>query len=591
MAQNIKVYLDGNWVNAYWYQIDAYNNYKRLTHNTNSDYVYNNYGFHFKIKKINNGTYLVRPDNTKMAICDWNDVKIFLTNRMLVNWYSARDYQTWAYFNFVYNESGLNEIKYYTKYSTGVQLNINSIEIDIDGLESNIIFDIYRDDSNIIYLRRDDINRTTSRISDDNIERLSHYHFYSRMLMQPNDEIVRSNVLNVPEIINITTSDESNKCLICSNYKKNIVLKPCNHDVICSYCAKKIISQKNKLECPICRSNVRTIEKIKPNDWFDAIFGFIEYRDYMKNKNEILRLYMTGSQQTINDVNVGKFMLLNLEQLYTLCPYKYGAGNIKIKNIVANIKEIHKQSNNDNATIQVASQLNCLEMINVDKIPEDGITCYKDDNTQGPKCVMCTPTGLAYRNYIYNGGQTSNQQIDMSEELLSYFKSCDNTINWIIKNGYLIINNLSTLEKISELLTNDDIRKNAKNKIKAGIHTNLGIFIDGIKYDHIINHVLCSGLPIAYQNYPFNNIELWDNLSDLFLETYYEMTLLTACINNMMNEIDAPCYLTQIGGGVFGMKKSLIMKAIKKACDTINSLGYKLNVYLVHYGIIDPYYN
>ena len=84
-------------------------------------------------------------------------------------------------------------------------------------------------------------------------------------------------------------------------------------------------------------------------------------------------------------------------------------GYLRIANIIDDIRNIHR--NYKNSTIQVASQLNCLEMINPFIRPENGITIYAHDNTQGPICSLCCPAGLAYRNYIYNGGQTYNKQI------------------------------------------------------------------------------------------------------------------------------------------------------------------------------------
>ena len=598
MTSDIKVRLEnGIWINALWHQLDAFKQFKTHNNFLSSEYelTYSKYGYNFKIKKINRAIYLIRENGTKMPICDWHNVKVFLTNQSPVNWYAARYYQIWSYYDFIYNEHNLNEKKYYTKGSNSSLFDSSYVEIPIDGVCPNIVFKIIRNETNRIFYVKNDIDRTMVRMSDNDDERLGYLGFYHRMtaLSLHCDDIIAPiqqyiDILDTPNMINILTFDESNMCTICHNYKKNIIFKPCNHDLVCSYCAKQILEHTKKLDCPTCRTSVTSIDKIKPINWFDAIFGFIE-QDYSKTKNEMLKLYLAGKNKYINEVEIGDFMLLDLEQLYTLCTNKYG-GTVKFKHIVANIKEIHKSSNNDNATIQVASQFNCLEMIDYNKSPEHGITCYENDKTQGPICVMCTPTGLAYRNYIYNGGQNKNQQINMSDNLLTYFKLLDNSINWTVKNGYLMIDDVQVLLKISKLLKNNDIRKTAKNKIKAGIHTNIGVFIDETKYCHTVNHVLCSGLPISYHQYPLNDINLWDGLSELFLEAYYEITLLMACVNNMMKDTSSPCYLTQIGGGVFGMKKSLINKAITNACNLINSLGHNLDVFMVHYGSIDQSY-
>jgi hypothetical protein len=236
-------------------------------------------------------------------------------------------------------------------------------------------------------------------------------------------------------------------------------------------------------------------------------------------------------------------------------------------------------------TIQVASQLNCLEMVNPSIIPEDGITIYENDLTQGPISVMCVPSSIAYRNYLYNNGQTKNNQVDLSFELLAYLKKYNYKINWKNINGYLMIdNNDDILLKINNLLSNKNIREEAKNKLNAGVHYSIGVFNNNKN----INHVLCSGLPINYHN----NIDykLWIPLSKLFLEALYEITLLFSSYSNIKHKCNSPCYLTLIGGGVFGMDELIIFDSIKKACLAGLNRGYSLNVYIIHYNHIPQIY-
>jgi hypothetical protein len=585
MTNIIKVRLEDDvWTDALWYQAEAFKRFK-MEHTYENETIYNDYGYNFKIKRINGAIYLIRENGTKMPICDWNNVKVFLLDHRPVNWYTARNYQTWAYFNFMYNRSGLNEIKYCSKESNIGMSDDTFVEIPINDISPNIIFKMLKNDDGRIFYEKDDINKTLVRISDNDFERLDYLRFYTRMTSPLITSDQQNNSLIIPQMIKIVTVDNKLVCKICNNFRKNIIFKPCKHDSVCSHCASRILSTTNKLDCPICRHVVHSIDKIKPVNWFESFFGFIE-KDYSYNKSQMFRLFLIGNQEKINEINVGSFMLINLKELYDSTEQIYGTGSIKFKNIVGDIKEINRSAENNNATIQVASQFNCLEMVDYNELPENGITCYQNDRTQGPICVMCTPAGLAYRNYIFNGGQTKNNQIDMTSELLSYFKSIDNSIDWKVINGYLMINDVQVLIKISNLLKNDDIRLSAKYKIKAGIHNNLGIFIDGKKYDHKVNHILCSGLPISYHYYPMNNINLWDELSELFLEAYYEITILMACLNEHNNT----CYLTQIGGGAFGMKNSLIISAIKKACLNLVNKGYNLNIKMVHYNTISQLY-
>ena len=40
---------------------------------------------------------------------------------------------------------------------------------------------------------------------------------------------------------------------------------------------------------------------------------------------------------------------------------------------------------------QAASQFNCLEFAGPEELPEDGVTQYDDDPTQGPACAGSQP--------------------------------------------------------------------------------------------------------------------------------------------------------------------------------------------------------
>ncbi|KPI89114.1 hypothetical protein ABL78_1758 [Leptomonas seymouri] len=73
-----------------------------------------------------------------------------------------------------------------------------------------------------------------------------------------------------------------------------------------------------------------------------------------------------------------------------------------------------------NAFFQVASQLNALEFISPDVTPEDGVTHYVHDRTQGPACALACMAGTAYRNYLlhpnyFNAGATQLTEVGESQ--------------------------------------------------------------------------------------------------------------------------------------------------------------------------------
>ena len=65
-----------------------------------------------------------------------------------------------------------------------------------------------------------------------------------------------------------------------------------------------------------------------------------------------------------------------------------GISGLSFQNIVGDIQSLILDPKNANCVFQAASQFNCLEMIEPSVTPDDGITIYCDDHTQGPICAM-----------------------------------------------------------------------------------------------------------------------------------------------------------------------------------------------------------
>ena len=318
------------------------------------------------------------------------------------------------------------------------------------------------------------------------------------------------------------------------------------------------------------------------NQWFIRTFGF-EEKNYEQTRAKFLEMFFEENCKTLNTINIGAFAIYNNFFLRNNIKF-FTTANLQVTNIAEDIRNIH--FNYKNSTIQVASQLNCLEMINPYIRPENGITIYSQDNTQGPICSLCCPAGLAYRNYIYNGGQTYNNQICLLREAMEYLKSLDLSINYNIMNGYLVLHNTNDLLRINNLLDNNIIRQNFKGYIKSGSHTHQGVLN---KLDYTINHVYCSGIPINY-NESITDKALWSKLSLVWLESMYENTLLIAYKNNSELGRNEPCFLTKLGGGVFGMDDNIIIMAINNSISFMRKEKIYIDVYIVHYGTIDQRY-
>ena len=345
--------------------------------------------------------------------------------------------------------------------------------------------------------------------------------------------------------------------------------------------------------------------------WFEKAFGFkeicegemgkITYECNYDNTRLELLSRITKHPFKINDINMGNFALFDTDQLLKIIKTKtykeiIRSNNIvRVQNIEADITKLHKElsSKESNATIQVSSKLNCLEMLRPTTLPHAGITIYMEYKTQCSLCSIATPAGLAYRNYLHKNKETlpppyhvkNPEQINLLAKFLNPIKINRRSIIMRVENGYLFFDSFAHIKTMNSILKNDEFRDNISKEIAIGSHKGLGVCIDGIKYPYLVNHVYCSGIPIAqkyYKNEAYDH-SIFDGISEILLDAMYLNTLLIACINNHHNKTpDASCYLTQIGTGDFAMKHEYISNAIIRACNFIANNGLSLNVKIVH---------
>jgi hypothetical protein len=221
----------------------------------------------------------VRNPNAKYPIIDMNDIRIFLMdgvtgsgngNRSGAGWVKARNYQAWAYVDFIYDTTAPRKC-YMSKYSTYLAFppgfdSRNVVTIDIDDLPPNIIFSMSRNDNNSVYYERNDARSTRVRICDNEYARIGFLGFFTRITMDMGFEIVRPSSVNVGDVICessmppiVETSNEEEQCILCYKNKKNLEYAPCGHVISCYDCFNKMVRK----ECPVCNAK---IDKIKGSD-------------------------------------------------------------------------------------------------------------------------------------------------------------------------------------------------------------------------------------------------------------------------------------------------------------------------------------
>jgi hypothetical protein len=91
-------------------------------------------------------------------------------------------------------------------------------------------------------------------------------------------------------------------------------------------------------------------------------------------------------------------------------------GRLKVSVVTGDVREMHQAPEYAGALVQVASQFNVLEMTGPSVSPEEEVTRYIRDRTQGPACAIAAGAATIYRNYFLpvagESGQTSTRQID-----------------------------------------------------------------------------------------------------------------------------------------------------------------------------------
>lgn len=277
---------------------DAYVNYKERPHYyRETPYTARDYIVYRPNNDVYLGTYIARIDDIRAAseqeqeqeqsvtitiisqelhdrldtatpIIDMNDVYAFIVNNQSMsraNWMPCREYQAWAYRDFIYDTHRSTKKSYMSPYSsylafTNTILANQIVTIDLPDLSPNIIFNVSRNENNSVYFERNDSSGSRVRMCDNEYARAGYLGFYTRITMDPGivvipppisaaaSALLSTSHLPVPE----ETDDESLQCILCNSHQVNVKFSPCEHKISCSGCYSKMV----KNECPVCRSTI-----------------------------------------------------------------------------------------------------------------------------------------------------------------------------------------------------------------------------------------------------------------------------------------------------------------------------------------------
>ena len=306
--------------------------------------------------------------------------------------------------------------------------------------------------------------------------------------------------------------------------------------------------------------------------WFESLFGFAETtyeetRARFVHEGETLRSTANG-----RSFGVGRFTTPTLHSLREIADAKRGSGRVHLRHeIVGDALELHALEENEGALFQVASQLNCLEFAGPEEIPENGVTQYATDPTQGPACSLAAAAATVVRNYFAFGGQTAERQLN----LLSGIQSRIGESLVDVRNGYTFSDE-ARLALAKEAIASHD-RDDLMGDLRIGLHEDVEVTFarrfEPPARPQRVSQAFCSALSCGYAS---GSLAAWRPIATLVLDAAYEATLLAAVATSTKR-----VWLTLLGAGAFGNDIAWIENAITRAAACAE--GHDLEVIVAHY--------
>ncbi len=313
-------------------------------------------------------------------------------------------------------------------------------------------------------------------------------------------------------------------------------------------------------------------------NWFERLFGFTESdRNAVYNELEVggntLRSKRRGTEWTCGKLEIRS--LADLRRQHHGLTRTTGS-QIKVSEVVGDAKALHADSANAGALFQVASQFNLLEMVSPSVTPEQGITIYEHDPTQGPACAVACGAGTTQRNYFVelDGqiGQTARKQVDCLAVIGQALGNVNDRL-WKMKNGYALPS-ADGLQEVDVKLRSmcESELDNLRGMLKIGLQWDTQVTMAGC--EHLVTQAYCSALPVAYSGLPSRS---WKRFARLILEAAYEATF-AAAVLNLSKTGNQSLYLTLLGGGAFGNDQEWIMDAIRRAVELYRRLDLDVKI-------------
>lgn len=301
-------------------------------------------------------------------------------------------------------------------------------------------------------------------------------------------------------------------------------------------------------------------------DWFERLTGFAECGyEQTRQRLSVVDGRLVSSANGRSHC-VGRLELVSLAELRQRVEAGDAPrGKASFGDLRGDVRQLHRDPAHAGALFQVASQFNLLEMVGPKVNPEDGVTRYRHDPTQGPACAIAAGAATVYRNYFapVDGvpGQTRDRQFNGLADLGHALGHGEAPL-WDYRNGYALCTQAG-LARIRQRLDGTDEAglDRLRGLLRIGLHWDVEVTDAEGEPRPVVSQAFCSALPVAYSRVPAAQ---WSGFATLVLEAAYEATLLAAVLNARRGA-SRQVLLTRLGGGAFGNQGAWIDGAIRRA--------------------------
>ncbi|MEM6293201.1 MAG: hypothetical protein AAGA54_18145 [Myxococcota bacterium] len=315
--------------------------------------------------------------------------------------------------------------------------------------------------------------------------------------------------------------------------------------------------------------------------WFQDLFGFAERDADTTRAGFDLEGTVLRSRANGRGFDAGRFETPTLAELRVRAGDRTGSARVRHE-AIGDVLELHADPRNADAMFQVASQLNCLEFAGPEMTPEDGVTPYASDPTQGPACALAAAAATVYRNdFVPFGdrrGQTKDRQLNNLADAAALLGPADAVLS--VRNGYAF-SDADRLARSGPALAAAG-RETFIDRLRIGVQTRAQVtfarrFVEPAA-PSFVSQAFCSALSVGYDREPAS---AWAPLATAVLDGAYEATLHAARAGVRDGTCSGVVWLTFLGGGAFGNDPAWIAAAIARALRVGGDAS--LDVRIAHY--------